>query len=87
LDNLIRGKRIIMLYGKCWVFISFPLLISTLAVHTSVALVFADDPTASASSYRFITIDIPTPAGQLGFTSLGDINEKGEITGGSAIAI
>jgi probable HAF family extracellular repeat protein len=36
----------------------------------------------SASSYTFSTIDAPLPNGQLGFTSLADINEEGQITGG-----
>ncbi len=36
----------------------------------------------SASSYTFSTIDVPLPNGQLGFTSLADINEEGQITGG-----
>jgi len=31
---------------------------------------------------NYVPIDVPTPAGQLGFTSLGDINDKGEILGG-----
>jgi uncharacterized membrane protein len=53
-----------------------------LALHASVALVFGDDLTVNASSYSFITIDRPAPQGQLGFTTLTDINEKGEITGG-----
>ena len=31
---------------------------------------------------NYVPIDVPTPAGQLGFTSLGDINDKGQIVGG-----
>ena len=34
-----------------------------------------------ASSYIFITMDIPTSSGQFGFTSLDDINDQGEIVG------
>jgi uncharacterized membrane protein len=47
-----------------------------------VALVFGDDLTVNAPSYSFTTIDMPASQGQLGFTTLADINEKGEITGG-----
>jgi probable HAF family extracellular repeat protein len=36
----------------------------------------------SASSYTFSTIEVPLPNRQLGFTSLADINEEGQITGG-----
>src|SRR6266542_3717037 len=36
----------------------------------------------SASSYTFSTIDVPLPNWQLGFTSVADINEEGQITGG-----
>ena len=53
-----------------------------LGLHVSAAHVLGDDVTASGSSYNFIAIDLPTPAGLLGFTTLADINEKGEITGG-----
>jgi len=34
-----------------------------------------------SSSYSFVTVDIPTPDGQFGFTTLEDINAKGEIAG------
>ena len=34
------------------------------------------------SSYNFVTVDVPLPDGQLGFTHLADVNEKGQITGG-----
>jgi len=33
------------------------------------------------ASYSFVTVDIPTPDGQFGFTTLEDINAKGEIAG------
>jgi len=52
------------------------------ALHASGALVYGDDLTARSSSFKFITIDMPAPNGQLGFTSLSDINDQGEITGG-----
>jgi probable HAF family extracellular repeat protein len=34
------------------------------------------------TSYTFSTIDVPLPNGQLGFTSLSDVNEEGQIVGG-----
>ena len=52
------------------------------AFHLLVGLVFGDTLATQPASYRFISLDIPTPGGQLGFTSLADINEEGEITGG-----
>ena len=65
-----------------WVSISLAFLVIVSALHASVAPVFGDDLAASSSSFNFITIDIPIPNGQLGFTALSDINENGEITGG-----
>jgi probable HAF family extracellular repeat protein len=53
--------------------------ILVLALRTSSALVLAAD---AIPAYRFVTVDIPTPKGQLGFTTLADINETGEISGG-----
>jgi probable HAF family extracellular repeat protein len=41
----------------------------------------ADTLATQASSYIFITVDIPTSNGQFGFTSLDDINDRGEIVG------
>ena len=38
--------------------------------------------TTRLTLYGFINIDIPTSDGELGFTSLADINNDGEITGG-----
>lgn len=61
-----------------WI-VCLPCSIFALALHTSAALVHATDGTPA---YRFITVDIPTPQGQLGFTTLADINESGEISGG-----
>jgi hypothetical protein len=59
---------------------AFALLV--LSFQPSANFVFADASAAVNSSYDFITIDIPTRAGQLGFTQLADINDKAEITGG-----
>jgi probable HAF family extracellular repeat protein len=53
--------------------------LTALGFQISSAVVLAD---AGRPEYRFITIDIPTPKGQLGFTTLADINETGEISGG-----
>jgi uncharacterized membrane protein len=38
--------------------------------------------TSEPSSYTFATVDVPLPDGQLGFTSLQDINDEGQIAGG-----
>ena len=35
-----------------------------------------------SSFYTFVTVDVPLPDGQLGFTTLADVNEEGQITGG-----
>jgi hypothetical protein len=68
--------------NRLWVSICFDFLLIVSALHASVALVFGDDPTARSPSFNFITIDMSTPNGQLGFTTLSDINENGQITGG-----
>jgi probable HAF family extracellular repeat protein len=34
------------------------------------------------ATYTFSTIDVPLPNGQLGFTSLADVNDEGQIVGG-----
>jgi uncharacterized membrane protein len=65
-----------------WVSACLAFLVIISALQASVGLVFGDDITASPPSFTFITIDMPTPNGQLGFTSLSDINDQGEITGG-----
>jgi probable HAF family extracellular repeat protein len=51
-----------------------------LALYPLADLLFGDttEP-GSSSSYTFISIDIPTPSGQLGFRIFEDINDKGEI--------
>ncbi len=63
-------------------FICLRFLMIVLTLHASGALVFGHDSSSDHSPYIFMKIDIPTPKGQLGFTALADINEKGEITGG-----
>ena len=68
--------------NRLWVSICLAFMVIVSALHASVALVFGDDPTARSPSFNFITIDMPTPNGQLGFTTLSDINENGQITGG-----
>jgi probable HAF family extracellular repeat protein len=62
--------------------ISLAFVVIVSGLPPSVALVLGDDLTASSPSFKFITIDIPTPNRQLGFTALSDINENGIITGG-----
>src|SRR4029453_12819425 len=53
-----------------------------LALHPLVGLAFEDTAATQPVSYSFISIDIPNSSGELGFTSLADINNDGEITGG-----
>ena len=53
-----------------------------LALHPLVGLAFEDTAATQPVSYSFISIDIPNFSGELGFTSLADINNDGEITGG-----
>ena len=72
----------IMRNNNRWVYVWLLFVTNLLGLHVSAAHVLGDDVTASGSSYNFIAIDLPTPAGLLGFTTLADINEKGEITGG-----
>src|SRR5918992_4452326 len=38
-----------------------------------------------AASYTFISVGVPNPRGELTFTSLSDINDKGEIVGGFTV--
>ena len=45
-----------------------------IVLHTLATFVFGQ-------TYTFATIDIPTPDGQLGYTSLSDINVEGQIAG------
>jgi len=63
-------------------FVIKTLAIIILALHSLVGLAFGDTSATQPVSCSFISIDIPTPGGELGFTHLGDINEDGEITGG-----
>ena len=44
-------------------------------------LAFGDMATTEPSPYSYITIDIATPDGQIGFTGLTDINNDAEIVG------
>jgi probable HAF family extracellular repeat protein len=63
------------------VFRAGALVIIILILHPLVGLVFADSSLTPAS-YDFISVDIPNPLGELGFTHFADINNGGEITGG-----
>ena len=58
------------------------ILVIILALHPLVGLAFEDTSATQPVSYSFISIDIPNSSGELGFTSLADINNDGEITGG-----
>jgi probable HAF family extracellular repeat protein len=64
-------------------FVILTLAIIVLAFSSLADLSFGDrQGSTRPSSYSFINIDIPIPAAELGFTSLADINNDGEITGG-----
>ena len=55
-----------------------------LALHPLGGLAFADTTVPQPVSYRFISIDLPNSSGDLGLTSLADINNDGAIIGGFA---
>jgi hypothetical protein len=57
-------------------FVAFASII--VALQTFGAFVFGQ---TTEPSYTFVTVDVPLPNGQLGFTDLTDINE-GQIVGG-----
>src|SRR5215510_15741692 len=63
-------------------FVISALTIIVLTLQPVVALAFGDTSATQPVSYSFISIDIPNSEGELGFTSLADINNEGEITGG-----
>lgn len=56
--------------------------ILVLASQSSAPFVFAASPERLNSLYDVITIDLPTPDADFGFTHLADINDKAEIAGG-----
>jgi len=68
--------------NPCCLCAAATLAIIILALHPLVGLAFEDTSATQAVSYSFISIDIPNSSGDLGFTSLADINNDGEITGG-----
>jgi probable HAF family extracellular repeat protein len=55
--------------------------LASLVLALQPVIVLGDTLATQASSYIFITVDIPTSSGQFGFTSLDDINNQGEIVG------
>ena len=58
-------------------FVISALAIIIFAFHPLVGLVFGDTLATQPASYRFISLDIPISSGELGFTSLADINDEG----------
>jgi hypothetical protein len=68
--------------NPCCLCVAAILAIIILALHPLVGLAFEDTSATQPVSYSFISIDIPNSSGDLGFTSLADINNDGEITGG-----
>jgi probable HAF family extracellular repeat protein len=65
-------------------FVIGALAIIVLALQPLVGLVFGDTSATQPPSYSFISIDIPNSSGELGFTGLSDINDKGQIAGAFA---
>jgi hypothetical protein len=63
-------------------FVIGALAVIILALQPLVGLVFGDTSATQPVSYSFISIDIPNSSGEIGFTTLADINNDGEITGG-----
>lgn len=72
-----RNKR-----GRLFVGATLALIVVTLP--PLVGLTFGDTFAPRPVSYSFVSLDIPTPSGALGSTSLSDMNRDGEITGGFA---
>jgi probable HAF family extracellular repeat protein len=66
------------------VFVGATLALIVVTLHPLVGLTFGDTVAPRPGSYSFVSLDIPTPSGELGFTSLADLNEEGELTGGFA---
>lgn len=63
-------------------FVIVTLVIIIVALQPWIGLVSADTSVTQPASYGFISIDIPNSGGELGFTTLTDINSDAEITGG-----
>jgi uncharacterized membrane protein len=55
--------------------------LASLVLALQPVIVLGDTLAPHASSYIFITVDIPTSEGQFGFTALNDINDRGQIVG------
>src|SRR5262249_16193887 len=68
--------------NPCCLCVAVILAIILLALHPFVGLAFEDTSVNQPVPYSFISIAIPNSRGDLGFTSLADINNDGEITGG-----
>ena len=64
------------------VFVTGTLGIIIVALHPLVGLAFGDTSAPQPVSYNFIRIDIPNSDEEIGFTSLADINNDSEMTGG-----
>ena len=60
-------------------FVTGTLAIIILAVHPLAGLTFGDTSATEPAPYSFISVDIPNSSGELGFTILADINDKGDI--------
>src|SRR5262245_50163055 len=63
-------------------FCAIAAIIIVVAVQPFVARAFQSTSATETVSYSFISMDTPNTAGELGFTSLDDINDGGEIVGG-----
>jgi hypothetical protein len=57
-------------------------LFAVILLTVCVAVLPASDDEAPPPSYIFSTLDVPNSAGEFGFTSIGDINRRGDVIGG-----
>jgi hypothetical protein len=57
--------------------------LATFVLALQPGIVVGDTLATQVSFYIFTSVDIPTSSGQFGSTSLDDINDRGEIVGGS----
>src|SRR5262249_54462195 len=60
-------------------------ILASLVLALQPIIVLGDTLSTQASSYIFISVDIPTSRGQLGLTVLNDINDQGDVVGGFVV--
>jgi hypothetical protein len=72
-----KSIALIMTNMRHRLFVTFASIIVALQTFGTFVLGQTSEP-----SYTFVTVDVPLPNGQLGFTDLTDINDEGQIVGG-----